>query len=164
MWNQREFNIQLLTYNEKNIYLMKRNIYRIYCIREFDFCDRLYFTQREYACRKMEGRGLCKPFKATMEETQVSPDESYTLRLHDTGIFSLTTDCNTISGEYSIDGQSLRFNNLSATELACEKEIVERSFKSQLPMVKSYNFPNDTSLCLLGREDNVLVKLVKIKN
>ena len=104
------------------------------------------------------------PFKATMEETQVSPDESYTLRLHDTGIFSLTTDCNTISGEYSIDGQSLRFNNLSATELACEKEIVERSFKSQLPMVKSYNFPNDTSLCLLGREDNVLVKLVKIKN
>ncbi len=104
------------------------------------------------------------PFKATMGATKVSPNESYTLQFHDTGIFSLTTDCNTISGEYSTDGQSLRFNNLSATELACEKEIVERSLKSQLPMVESYNFPNDTTLCLVGREGNVVVKLVKVRN
>ena len=104
------------------------------------------------------------PFKATMEATKVSTNESYTLQFHDTGIFSLTTDCNTISGEYSTDGQNLRFDNLSATELACEKEIAERSLKSQLPMVESYNFPNDTTLCLLGRENNVLVKLVKVRN
>lgn len=104
------------------------------------------------------------PFKAKMEPTEVSPKESYTLQFHDTGIFSLTTDCNTISGKYSTDVQNLRFNSLSATELACEKEIVERSLKSQLPMVESYNFPNDTTLCLVGREGNVLVKLVKVRN
>ena len=104
------------------------------------------------------------PSKATMWATKVSPNETYTLQFHDTGIFSLTTDCNTISGEYSTDGQSLRFNNLSATELACEKENVERSLKSQLPMVESYNLPNDTTLCLVGREGNVVVKLVKVRN
>lgn len=104
------------------------------------------------------------PSKATMGPTEVSSDESYILHFHDTGIFLLTTDCNTISGEYSTDGQSLRFNNLSATELACEKENVERSLKSQLPMVESYNLPNDTTLCLVGREGNVVVKLVKVRN
>lgn len=104
------------------------------------------------------------PFKSTMEATKVSLNESYTLQFHDTGIFSLTTDCNTISGEFATDGQSLRFNNLSATELACEKEIAERSMKSQLPMVESYNFPNDTTLCLLGRQRNILVELVKVTN
>ncbi len=104
------------------------------------------------------------PFKATMEPTEVSQDESYTLQIHDTGIFSLTTDCNTISGEYSTDGQSIRFDNLSATELACEKEIVERSMETQLPMVEAYDFPNDTTLCLLGREGNLLVKFIKVRD
>lgn len=104
------------------------------------------------------------PSKAIVEPTEVSQDESYALQFHDTGIFSLTTDCNTISGEYSIDGQSIRFDNLSATELACEKEIVERSMETQLPMVESYDFPNDTILCLLGREGNLLVKLIKVRD
>ena len=104
------------------------------------------------------------PFKATIEPTEVSANESYSLQFHDTGIFSLTTDCNTISGKYSTDGQSIRLDNISATELACEKEIVERSMESQLPMIESYDFPNDTTLCLRGREGNVLVKLVKVRN
>ncbi len=104
------------------------------------------------------------PSKAIVEPTEVSQDESYALQFHDTGIFSLTTDCNTISGEYSIDGQSIRFDNLSATELACEKEIVERSMETQLPMVESYDFSNDTTLCLLGREGNLLVKLIKVRD
>lgn len=104
------------------------------------------------------------PSKATMEPTEVSQDESYTLQFHDTGVFSLTTDCNTISGEYSTDGQGIRFDNLSATELACEKGIVEHSIETQLPMVESYDFPNDTTLCLLGRKGNLLVKLVKVRN
>lgn len=104
------------------------------------------------------------PFKATIEPTEVSANECYTLQFNDEGGFWLTTDCNTISGEYSTDGQSIQFNNLSATELACEKEIAERSLKSQLPMVESYDFPNDTTLCLLGREGNILVELVRVRN
>lgn len=103
------------------------------------------------------------PAKATMGATEVSPSEYYTLQFRDTGEFSLTTDCNTISGAYFSDGQKLQFDNLSATEVACEKEIVERSLKTQLPMVHSFDFPNDTTLCLLGREGNVLVKLVKVR-
>lgn len=102
------------------------------------------------------------PFKATLGATFVEPDAIYILRLNDTGLFSFTTDCNTISGEYSVKGRDLQFENLSATELACDKEILERSIKSQLPMVVSYDLPNDSTLCLLGRQGNVLVRLIRV--
>lgn len=104
------------------------------------------------------------PFKATLDPTTVSSDEIYTLRFHDTGFFSFTTDCNIISGEYALSGKQLQCDNISATQKACEKEIVERSVKCQLPMVKSYDFPNDSTLHLLGKSGNVLMKLIKVQS
>lgn len=102
------------------------------------------------------------PSKATLGHTSVASDEIYTLIFHDTGLFSFTTDCNTISGEYTANEHNLQFENISATELACDKEIVERSIKCDLPMVVSYDLPNDSTLLLLGRQGNVLIKLIKI--
>lgn len=101
------------------------------------------------------------PFKATLGPTSVTSDETYTLQFHHTGIFAFTTDCNTISGEYIVSDRNLQFENIASTELACDKEFVERSIKSGLPMVVSYDFPNDSTLCLLGREGNILVKLIR---
>lgn len=100
------------------------------------------------------------------EEIEVSCDKSYTLQFHDTGMFSLTTDCNTISGEYSysVSKRNLQFGNLTYTEKACENEIVEQSLKYQLPMVKTYNLPNDTTLYLLGKNGKVLIQLAKVIN
>lgn len=102
------------------------------------------------------------PFKATLDPTTVEPDESYFLRLDKEGLFMFTTDCNTISGDYSVNGSDLRFENISATEMACEKEIVERSIMSQLPMVRSFTVSGDSVLCLIGGHDNVLVRLVRV--
>lgn len=100
------------------------------------------------------------PFKATLDLTTVTTEEIYTLQLNDKGLFWFTTDCNTISGEYTVNKHDLKFENISATELACDKEIVERSIKSQLPMVVSYALSGD-SIFLLGRQGNVVVKLIK---
>lgn len=102
------------------------------------------------------------PFKATLDPTVVAPYELYILMLNDDGLFWFTTDCNTISGEYKCNAKDLKFENVSATELACDKEIVERSIKSQLPMVDSYDLKNDSTLCLLGSHGNVLVRLIKV--
>ena len=101
------------------------------------------------------------PFKATIGASTVSSDENYILQFNDNGFFSFTTDCNTISGEFTISGKEIRFLNLSATEMACDKEIVERSIKSLLPMVDSFDLTNDSVLCLLGQQGNVLMKLAK---
>ncbi|MDE6402989.1 MAG: META domain-containing protein [Muribaculaceae bacterium] len=101
------------------------------------------------------------PFKATMGHTSVSPDEVYTLQFHDTGLFSFTTDCNTISGEYTLSGKRLRFLNILATEMACDREIVERSVKCQLPVIDSYEQPDDSTLCLRACQGNTIIRLVK---
>ena len=157
MWYQGNVNIQFLT-------IMKKINIAFIAIMSLIFAIGCSSGKNNDLVGRWRVVTYTDPFKSTMEATKVSLNESYTLQFHDTGIFSLTTDCNTISGEFATDGQSLRFNNLSATELACEKEIAERSMKSQLPMVESYNFPNDTTLCLLGRQRNILVELVKVTN
>ena len=104
------------------------------------------------------------PFRAINDATIVNSDEIFTLQFHADGFFSFTTDCNTISGEFAASGKKLHFLNLSATEVACDREIVERSIKCQLPMVVSYNLGDDSTLCLLGQQGNVLVKLVKAQD
>ena len=102
------------------------------------------------------------PFKATNDATEVSSDEKYILQFHDDGFFSFTTDCNTISGEFTLSGKEIHFLNLSATEIACDREIVERSVKSQLPMVDSYDLTSDSILSLIGKQGNVLMKLARV--
>ena len=101
------------------------------------------------------------PFKATLEATPVSEDEIYTLQFDDSDGFIFNTDCNTISGEYAVTCEKIQFINPAATEMACDKEIVERSVKSQLTSVDSYTLPNDSTLYLAGRQGNVLFKFVK---
>lgn len=101
------------------------------------------------------------PFKATMEPTIVSTGEKYILRFNDDGNFSFSTDCNTVSGEYKSEGDKLHFLNMYATEMACDREIVERCVKSQLPTVESFKLQDDTVLTLLGKDSNVLFELRK---
>lgn len=60
--------------------------------------------------------------------------------------------------------EELRFVNISATELGCEKEVVERCIKSCLGLVESCDFPTDTTLWLLGSRDNVLSNWIKLQD
>ncbi|MDE7407760.1 MAG: META domain-containing protein [Muribaculaceae bacterium] len=104
------------------------------------------------------------PFGDTNEAITVSSGEIFTLQFHNNSFFSFTTDCNTISGEFALSGKQIHFLNLYATEIACDKVIVERSVKSQLPVVDSYDLTNDSILYLYGKQGNVLMKLVKAQN
>lgn len=102
------------------------------------------------------------PFGSSLSLTTVSAGEKYTLQFDSDGVFSFTTDCNVISGRYSVKKNQLRFINPAATEMACDKEIVERCIKSSLPIIVSYDLPNDSTLRLLGSQGNALIELVKI--
>lgn len=133
----------------------------LYCLLSAVGCSS---NQENLLAGRWKVESYADPSKATMGATSVSSDETYSLQLDDHGRFWFTTDCNTISGEYNVDARHLQFENLSATELACDHEIVERSIKTQLPMVVSYDLPDDSTLCLLGRQGNILVRLVRATN
>lgn len=50
--------------------------------------------------------------------------------------FSLSTDCNTISGEFGITNDTIRFKNILVTEMACDNMTVEQD------LMRLFNAPD----------------------
>lgn len=93
--------------------------------------------------------------------TQVNKESEYILQLDNAGVFSCTTDCNTISGNYEKSKNALRFSDISFTELACDDMVVERSVASILPNIKSYKITDDSILVLKDDKGHILMELTK---
>jgi len=55
-----------------------------------------------------------------VEEVQIDMPENYTLELHEDGRLSVKADCNNGSGDYVIEGNSLKINITSTTLALCE--------------------------------------------
>ena len=83
----------------------------------------------------------------------------YVLQLDNNGVFTCITDCNTISGRFEKSKSTLKFSDISFTELACDEMIVERSIVYNLPCIKSYDVTDDTILALKDDEGNILMEL-----
>lgn len=93
--------------------------------------------------------------------TQVNKESEYILQLDNAGVFSCTTDCNTISGNYEKSKNALRFSDISFTELACDDMVVERSVASILSNIKSYKITDDSILVLNDDKGHILMELTK---
>lgn len=93
--------------------------------------------------------------------TQVNEESEYILQLDNTGVFSCTTDCNTITGSFEKNKNALKFSDISFTELACSDMIVERSMVSNLPCVKLYEITDDSILMLKDADGHILMELIK---
>ncbi len=93
--------------------------------------------------------------------TQINKESEYILQLDNTGVFSCTTDCNTISGNYEKSKNALRFSDISFTELACDDMVVERSVASILSNIKSYKITDDSILVLKDDKGHILMELTK---
>lgn len=91
--------------------------------------------------------------------TPVVKNDNYILQFNKSGKFSFTTDCNTLSGDYSIDKTGLIFTNISFTEKACKDMIVEESLKSNLMYIKSCEIKDDRLLILKDKDGNILMEL-----
>lgn len=93
--------------------------------------------------------------------TQVNEESEYILQLDNAGVFSCTTDCNTVSGSFEKSKTALEFSDISFTELACDNMIVERSVASILPSIKSYEITDDSILVLKDDKGHILMELTK---
>lgn len=92
--------------------------------------------------------------------TQVNENFDYVLQFDNTGVFSCTTDCNTISGKFEKNKNALRFSGISFTELACDDMMVERSIVFNLPCIKSYEITDDAILVLKDDKGHILMELI----
>lgn len=57
--------------------------------------------------------------------------------------FSLSTDCNTISGEFGITNDTIRFRNILVTEMACDNMTVEQDLLRLLNAPDAYAIYSD---------------------
>ena len=93
--------------------------------------------------------------------TQVNKESEYILQLDNTGVFSCTTDCNTITGSFEKSKNALKFSSISFTELACDNMMIERSIVFILPSIKSYEIMDDSILVLKDDNGHILMELTK---
>lgn len=66
----------------------------------------------------------------------------------DSGSFLITTNCNTIQGEYTVIGDSLSIPVMLTTEMACDDMTVEDAISKVLPHVTTIEEENDSIIRL----------------
>ena len=93
----------------------------------------------------------------------VETDHDYRFEFDGDGAFYCGTDCNSISGTFTVIGDSLRFDNMASTEMARENKALERSMEFAHTDVLTVELISDSVLSLKEDHGNVVVELVRVK-
>ncbi|MCR4311230.1 MAG: META domain-containing protein [Candidatus Taylorbacteria bacterium] len=84
-------------------------------------------------------------------------EKAFTLTFKEDGTFKATTDCNTVSGAYTVSGEEFRFSKMASTMMFCEGSE-EQIFSTQLGKVHSFQFTSRGELLLeLPSESGTIV-------
>lgn len=88
----------------------------------------------------------------------VVPDpENYTLVFSADGTFSLKADCNLVSGEYEVDGDSLSLILGPSTLAFCGEESLDTLYLQLLGIVTSYELADGNLNLYLGEDVGKMV-------
>ncbi len=94
------------------------------------------------------------------------PDVSQYIVFEDSTYF-IMTNCNSISGSYKIDGDSITLGDGAMTEMACDNMATEDALRRILPAISTIDVQNDTVVrlngstpaeCILLRKDATEIK------
>lgn len=73
----------------------------------------------------------------------------YTLTFNQSdSTFNMTTDCNSLFGQYTLPEDSIRFENIGATQMLCPQANVEQAMAEILPRISTYSISSDSVLSL----------------
>lgn len=75
-------------------------------------------------------------------EEEVPDSKQYITFEADT--YSIITNCNTISGAYSIKGDSIKIEDGAMTEIACDNMATEDALRKILPTIETVDVTNDS--------------------
>lgn len=98
---------------------------------------------------------LWASYEHSGETIEVPNPEQYTLSLSSDGTYYLTTDCNTGSGNYSLEGNDLTLNTATMTLVACGPDSMDPEYTSLITGVKSVTI-KDGQLVLYSSEGDTM--------
>lgn len=93
--------------------------------------------------------------------TLVKPQNTYRFVMNRDSTFFCSTDCNSLSGRYIVSGDSIRFDCLTSTEMACEDERVEMTMKLSLPDVRTFVLSPNAVVSLKNSSGHTIIQLAK---
>lgn len=97
----------------------------------------------------------------------VRPDEAVpgTIQyiVFDDSTYSIMTNCNSISGSYTVNGDSIALHDGPMTEMACDNMATEDALRRILPDITSLDVENDSVVRLNGNTPAECILLRKIK-
>lgn len=76
--------------------------------------------------------------------------------------YFIQTNCNTISGSYSLRGDSITFNDGFMTEMACDNMATEDALRRLLPTIETVDVENDSIVRLNSHTRSEYVILHKV--
>lgn len=77
--------------------------------------------------------------------------------------FFIKTNCNSISGSFIIDGNSISLGEGAMTEMACDDMTAEDALRILLPDVASFHVDGDSILRLVCRDHAKYIELRKVE-
>lgn len=95
---------------------------------------------------QIENIVACDSIGAQTSETK--PESVQYMNFNNDGTFWVATNCNTISGEYTRNGDSILFSNIVITEMACDDMEIEQQLLRIMPIVKTIDCANDSIILL----------------
>lgn len=97
----------------------------------------------------LQGEWRLDSYRIDCESMQFEEPSNYKLAFNEPdNLFSLSTDCNMINGEFDITNDTIRFKNTLVTEMACENMTVEQSMLQLLNDSTAYATYNADTLTL----------------
>lgn len=95
----------------------------------------------------LQGKWMLKSYVIDSETTEFDTDADYILSFNEPdNTFGMTTDCNTIGGNFNITNDTIRFQQIMVTEMACDKMTVEEN------MIRLFN---DTTAYAISTGDSI---------
>lgn len=85
------------------------------------------------------------------------------IRLNEDGSYHIATNCNSISGEYTVHGDSITFGDGAMTEMACDNMATEEAMRRILPHINIIDIENDSVMRLNSINSTEYIVLIKIK-
>lgn len=82
--------------------------------------------------------------------------DDFVLMFNESGTMNSTTDCNSLSGDFVIDGEVLSFGPFMSTLMYCEGSL-EGEYRSDLALTNSYEIVGDELRLNLNRDFGVMV-------
>ena len=93
----------------------------------------------------------------------IESEDVQTMTFVNDSIISFQTNCNVINGQYTVNGDSIKFDQLLCTRMMCPDMRVEDNLNLLLPQVTGYTFVNDSTLRLTTATPGRYIEVGKIK-